>query len=578
VTGDRTLGAPSTSARLDAERARLGYDEMERAGEFAPSPDLPLKYQRLHDEVMELIPADTGELGAAGARFAVDAELGFLLHKRFPVAGIGYRTAGDDGFWRYLAVRVLPDAVRARYGPTPKYFWKSRVHIWPRRMWWFIHLTWQGSEDATRAVVSRMSTDFVASLVERPGRAGFRVEASRALISRLKGQDSFSQHDFRLLMKCNTAFLRTVEPSLVPRGEAGGASVVFRAFRRLSGQAATAPLLVLPEMRLGEVDNARLRRAAGALPTPTLVEFAGAVGVTAPSGGQKKAIVGQLTSSSDGDWSAGLSSVTVEDLKRIAKGLGLDSEGVLRLHPGFDRRQALERVILARSFRGRASAIKARWMHSDRRGALGSLLAGSELRAAARLLRLPGRPGSWASQRLQAEVLEGKLPVTDLFWSLPGRTLQKLIEAFTCLDSHEVRWPDAVGTMAAWSAGWIPLRALDDPRANWLDVPSVRKEAVSRALLFRPHLKPLVDGLPLSTRFREALGGGKREDYEGVFEYGYDGPISSLLARLPLDAFTRLSASGVIPGEPAELGRVAAAACLRWWLLRGPDYLTGNAR
>lgn len=550
---------------------------MSRAGEFAPTPDLPPRYQQLHDEVMELIPADGGELKAAGAKFAVDAELGFLLHKRLPVAEIGYRTAGDDGFWRYLAVRVLPDAVLARYGPTPNYFWKSRVHIWPRRMWWFIHLTWQGSESATRAVVSRMSTDFVASLVERPGRAGFRVEASRALISRLEGQDSFSQHDFRLLMKCNTAFLRTVEPSLVRRGEAGGASVVFRAFRRLSGQATTTPLLALPEMRLGEVHDTRLRRAAGALPTPTLVEFAGAIGVAAASEGRKKAIVGQLTSSPGGDWSAGLSSVTVEDLKRIAKGLGLDPEGVLRLHAGVEGRQSLERVILARSFRGRASAIKARRMPSDRREALASLVADSELRAVARLLRLPGRPGSWASQRLHAEVLEGRLPVTDLFWSLSGPTLQKLIDAFMCLDSHEVRWPDAVGTMAAWSAGWIPLRALDDLRATWLDVPSDRKEAVSRALLFRPHLKPLVDGLPLSTRCREALDGGKREDYEGVFEYGYDGPISTLLARLPPDAFTRLSASGVIPAKAADLGRRAAASCLRWWLLRGPDCLPGNA-
>lgn len=107
--------------------------------------------------------------------------------------------------WRYLSLRVLPDLVKNRWdSTTPVRYWKGRSRIWLRALWWTVHLTWQGTEEATRKALVSVTTDTVVQLVVRPGKGGFRIDLTR-LIFRMRLLHEPSQDQFRAIMKLNTA-------------------------------------------------------------------------------------------------------------------------------------------------------------------------------------------------------------------------------------------------------------------------------------------------------------------------------------------------------------------------------------
>ena len=156
-----------------------------------------------------------------------DIEIGNALYRILAAEGMDVRTAANDDFWRFLSIRLLPDLVKSRWknGPAVR-FWKGRSRIWLRAMWWTVHLTWQGSEQATKSVLVNVTTDTVVQLVERPGRAGFRIELTRSLfMERRKRKPSQSQ--FRAIMKLNTAKILVIEPSCFEDGFEGYARMLF---------------------------------------------------------------------------------------------------------------------------------------------------------------------------------------------------------------------------------------------------------------------------------------------------------------------------------------------------------------
>ena len=59
--------------------------------------------------------------------------------------------ASNDGFWRYLSVSVIPDIVSDRWGMSNvNYFWKKSNRLWPKSIWWFIHLSYIDSIESTK--------------------------------------------------------------------------------------------------------------------------------------------------------------------------------------------------------------------------------------------------------------------------------------------------------------------------------------------------------------------------------------------------------------------------------------------
>ncbi|MEB6588391.1 hypothetical protein MXM82_04460 [Pseudomonas asiatica] len=199
---------------------------MESSGSFTPA-GLTKEHQDLRAWILAETPFYSLRSEQKTGAGAYDIEVGLALYRVLAVHGVNQRCAADDGLWRFLSLKLLPDLVADRWGGNAAArFWKGRSRIWLRAMWWMVHLTWQGSEDETRAVLRTVTTDTIMQLVERPGRAGFRVELTRSLFAERTLRKP-SQSQFRAAMKLNTAKVLVVEPSLFVGGLAGYAKVLF---------------------------------------------------------------------------------------------------------------------------------------------------------------------------------------------------------------------------------------------------------------------------------------------------------------------------------------------------------------
>ena len=201
---------------LNSALAQRRYEEMASTRSFVPN-GLLSDYTGLREKLLQAIPHFDATAGAG----AYDVATGLALYRILGEAGMDVRTAADDGVWRFLSLRVLPDLVQARWPHAPaERFWRGRSRIWLRACWWLIHLAWQETEEKTRAVLADVTTDTVVQLVERPGRGGFRVELTRSLFSARSGR-RFTQAEFRALMKLNTARVMVTEPWLCDGGIKG---------------------------------------------------------------------------------------------------------------------------------------------------------------------------------------------------------------------------------------------------------------------------------------------------------------------------------------------------------------------
>lgn len=201
---------------LNATLAQRRHEEMAATGSFDPT-GLTSEYTLLRNRLLHAIPRF--ERGAGAGEYDVAA--GLALYRVLAEAGMDVRTAADDGVWRFLSVRVVPELIEARWPGAPaERFWRGRSRIWLRVIWWLVHLTWQGGEEQTRAVLANATTDTIVQLVERPGRGGFRVELTRALF-RERSSRGLGQDSFRALMKLNTARVLVTEPWFCEGGIAG---------------------------------------------------------------------------------------------------------------------------------------------------------------------------------------------------------------------------------------------------------------------------------------------------------------------------------------------------------------------
>jgi hypothetical protein len=201
---------------LNATLARRQHEEMTGTGQVVAA-GLTADYAILRERLVKAIPQFESDTGAG----SYDVATGLALYQILGEAGMDVRTAADDGVWRFLSLRVVPDIVQARWPTSPAdRFWRSRSRIWLRAVWWLIHLAWQESEEQTRAVLTDVTTDTIVQLVERPGRGGFRIELARAMFLE-RSRRRLSQQEFRALMKLNTARVMMTEPRFYEGGIPG---------------------------------------------------------------------------------------------------------------------------------------------------------------------------------------------------------------------------------------------------------------------------------------------------------------------------------------------------------------------
>lgn len=164
--------------------------------------------------------------------YEVDVRIGLCLYGELSKKnGFTNVLANDDDIWRYLSCIVFPDITNLRYPPSKtdrneghrlntKRFYLHTRRIWLKTLWWYIHLSWQGTENSTYKVLKDYGTDTISDFIERPGK-GYRLALYRSLMKEYSKVDTKSANLFNRIQKQNLVNCRNVEPALTEGAELG---------------------------------------------------------------------------------------------------------------------------------------------------------------------------------------------------------------------------------------------------------------------------------------------------------------------------------------------------------------------
>lgn len=178
----------------------------------------------IFNETLKEIGITEEEIGKQNYSYQIDCLFGLKFYKLMNEKyNMTIRIASNEKIWRYISVVIVPDIVEKRYGiGHPDRFWKKSNRIWLRCIWWYIHLSWQGSEKETFKILKDNSTDEILQLVDRCGRGGYRLGLYREIMRIYGEMDPIERRKsqiFRRLMVLNTARIQVIEPGLVNGGE-----------------------------------------------------------------------------------------------------------------------------------------------------------------------------------------------------------------------------------------------------------------------------------------------------------------------------------------------------------------------
>lgn len=139
-------------------------------------------------------------------------------------------------FWKFISLFVIPEIVADRWGCNKDHFYGKGVRIYPFTLYWYIHLSWQGNESATRAILEDFSTDQILQLVERPTRYGLNLGMYRCIMakySKIPKKDRTIQKNgknvnlFRAIMLTLSSKLCLFKPELYPGGVTKFVDMIF---------------------------------------------------------------------------------------------------------------------------------------------------------------------------------------------------------------------------------------------------------------------------------------------------------------------------------------------------------------
>jgi hypothetical protein len=167
--------------------------------------------------------------------YLLDLRVGIKLYELMP-PGKNFTViqANDDDIWRYISVKVMPDITYKRY-PEPKQgdirinrkrFYAHTRRIWLKTLWWYVHLSWQGSADSTFDVLKDNGIDNINKLIETPGR-GYRLPLFRQMMLEYHRTGPHKVKDFAAFTKLNNAKCVSVEPELTSGGVAAYAQTLL---------------------------------------------------------------------------------------------------------------------------------------------------------------------------------------------------------------------------------------------------------------------------------------------------------------------------------------------------------------
>ncbi|MCI9494810.1 DUF6339 family protein [Adlercreutzia muris] len=201
--------------------------------------DLPdSSYAELRAIGLEAFERPGGASLPARKMYPIDVEVGLDVYDYLSRNGFTAVEASDDDIWRFISIKVFPDLTYLRY-PDPeketreqggrinrKRFFSHTRRIWIKTLWWYVHLSWQGSVNATRAVLADNGANIISHFIETPGK-GYRVDLYRTLMRYYADREDKGDKLFRSVAKLNGAECRNIEPALLPGGVAEYCHVLF---------------------------------------------------------------------------------------------------------------------------------------------------------------------------------------------------------------------------------------------------------------------------------------------------------------------------------------------------------------
>lgn len=212
-------------------------------------------YSEFRKELIECFKSALMETGGKMS-YLLDLRMGIKLYELInPQNGFTIVQANDDDIWRYISVCVMPDITFIRYPnrrediacmqekiPCLSYdnfrsetdsikikkkrFYSNTRRIWLKTLWWYIHLSWQGSSDKTFDVLKNNGTNIIGHFIERPGK-GYRPELFRNIMYVYSTLTTQKDEIFTAAAKLNLAKCITVEPGLTIGGERGYSTRLF---------------------------------------------------------------------------------------------------------------------------------------------------------------------------------------------------------------------------------------------------------------------------------------------------------------------------------------------------------------
>ncbi len=202
------------------------------------SADYDLSYVDFRNSLIDTFKAALEETGGK-MTYLLDLRMGLKIYQLLPPGkDFTMIQSSDNDIWRYISVRVMPDITYLRY-PDPekgvraeggrlnhKRFYAASRRIWLKSLWWYIHLSWQGTEEKTFDVLKDNGTDNINKLIETPGR-GYRISLFRSMMLEYAKTAPHKVKEFAAFTKLNNAKCVSVEPALTSGGEKEYARKLF---------------------------------------------------------------------------------------------------------------------------------------------------------------------------------------------------------------------------------------------------------------------------------------------------------------------------------------------------------------
>jgi|SRR5690554_2708308 len=164
--------------------------------------------------------------------YAFDLEVSKGIYEYFQKLEWFTKLAESDyDFWKYIAIRIMPDLIYERHGDIAEYYYKKNVRIYPFRLYWYFHLSFNEDIHSTYSMLKKpvFSTDTILQIVERPGKSGLDLDTFRTIIrkySKFETKYYVNKNDvkfeiLRSIMILNTAKNVTIFPSMYQDGIEG---------------------------------------------------------------------------------------------------------------------------------------------------------------------------------------------------------------------------------------------------------------------------------------------------------------------------------------------------------------------